>query len=61
MSQHLSPEILKRFLHDQLSGVESVSVLLHLERCAECSQLILQPHSDEVMAIFLVEKDAEDA
>ena len=61
MKEHLSGEKLEQFLDDRLSGDDSVGVLIHLDKCAQCRQLVPEEKPPEVLEKLLSETKNEAA
>ena len=49
------------FLADRLTGEESVEILLHLEKCEVCYQILPERDSREVIERFLEDEEGEGA
>ena len=61
MDTHTTKEKLELFLQDQLSGTESLEILLHLEECAACRQLASPENAQEVIEKLLGNDEQEES
>lgn len=61
MEKHLTREKLEQFLKDELSADESVEILLHLDECEKCRNLMPDQDAKKIVKKLLnYEKDETD-
>jgi len=60
MSEHLTPEKLRRLARYQLRGEELVEALNHLESCAECRSKMPKPTAAEIIERLMLEDDGSE-
>lgn len=57
MENHPSREKLELFVQDNLSGDESVEVLIHLDECDKCCKLLSKENPQDVIERLLAEEE----
>lgn len=61
MTEHIAPEKLEMFLNGEISGDESLEILLHMESCDECLRRLPQEKPQEVLDKLLTDQDKASA
>jgi hypothetical protein len=59
VQEHLSEEKILAFSEHQLSGIDYVDVLRHIETCEECRKKIIAPTKAEIIEQILSDNSSE--
>ena len=56
MEKHITKEKLEMFLRDELPGEEAAEILLHLDDCNDCRDLLPDASSEEMLEEVIAEE-----